>query len=326
METQRKRINRKVLVIIIIVVFVGISLQFTGPEIVNPPITSEIQVPENVSAILRKACYDCHSNESRPSWFDKIAPVSWLVSSDIKQARSRFNFSQWNDLAPADQQVKFWEMINMAQNNKMPLPSYVTFHPDAKLTKTDIDVLKKYGQQFILSKPGDTAGVKEAEKELAIFMALGNRPQLEPVSLNGIKYSGDYKNWKVMVATTRFETRTMRVVYGNDIAIRAIEEGNINPWPQGSTIVKVVWNMIEDADGNIRPGTFNNTQWMVKDDQKFQDTKGWGFARFNGTNLLPYGKNAAFGTECFNCHKLVKETGYVFDLPVSKKNQLASTK
>ncbi|KQS36232.1 heme-binding domain-containing protein [Pedobacter sp. Leaf194] len=324
METPKKRINRKVLVITLIVIFVAISLQFAGPEIINPPVTSAIDVPDSVSAILKKGCYDCHSNESKPAWFDKLAPVSWIVSSDIKEARSRFNFSQWTDLAPADQQVKFWEMINMAQNGKMPLPSYLTFHPEAKLTSKEIQVLKDYGQKFIISKPGDTAGVADAERELQGFRISNQTPQRTQVSLNGIKYSDDYKTWKVMVATTRFETRTMRVVYGNDIAIKAIENGDINPWPQGSIIVKVVWNMIEDENGEIRPGTFNNTQWMVKDDKKFPETKGWGFARFNGTKLLAYGKTAKFGTACFNCHKLVKGTGYVFDLPVSRNNEIAS--
>jgi hypothetical protein len=326
MEPSRRRINSKLLVILTILVIVGLIQIFSRSEIINPPITSKINVPEDVSAVLRKGCYDCHSNETKLAWYDKIAPVSWVVSSDIKKARSRFNFSQWNDLPPADQQVKFWEMINMAENDKMPLPSYLRFHRKAKLDKKDIEVLKKYAQRFIISKPGDTAEINKAEKEFKVFSVSNGKHPNAPVSLNGVKYSDDYRNWKVIVATTRFETRTMRIVYGNDVAIKAIEEGRTDIWPQGSTIVKVVWNMIEDNDGNIRPGTFNNTQWMIKDDRKFPDTEGWGFARFNGTNLLPYGKTASFGTACFNCHKLVKETGYVFDLPVSKKTQASYTK
>jgi hypothetical protein len=321
MEPSRRRINRKLLVILTILVFVGLTQKFTSPEIINPPVTSKINVPQDVSAVLRKACYDCHSNETKLAWFDKIAPVSWIVSADIKEARSRFNFSQWDDLAPADQQVKFWEMINLAENNKMPLPSYLRFHPTAKLDKKDIEVLKKYAQRFIISKPGDTAEINEAEKEFKVFRISNGKHPNAPTSLNGVRYSDDYRNWKVIVATTRFETRTMRIVYGNDIAIKAIEGGRTDVWPQGSVIVKVVWNMIEDKDGNIRTGTFNNTQWMIKDDKKFPDTEGWGFARFSGVKLLPYGKTASFGTACFNCHKLVKETGYVFDLPVSKMAQ-----
>ncbi|MFC3562852.1 heme-binding domain-containing protein [Pedobacter jamesrossensis] len=319
MEHIKKQIGKKLWVLFAIVLFIAVSIQFTSPKVLNPPVTSEIMVSPAVAQILKKSCYDCHSNQTKLKWFDKLAPVSWIVASDIKTARSRFNFSQWNDLTTADQQVKFWEMINMAENKKMPLPSYLRLHPEAKLDKKDIEILKQYAQRFIISKPGDTMAVNAADREFKIFQAGNKFSDPAPVSLNGIRYYGDYRNWKVMVATTRLENGTMRIVYGNDIIIRAIQEGNINPFPSGSVIVKVVWNIIEDSEGNIRPGTFNNTQWMVKDEVKYPDTKGWGFARFNGTKLLPYGKNSASLTACFNCHKLVKETGYVFDLPVEKK-------
>jgi len=315
MQALNRNTRNKIVIIIALVIFIGLSVQFASPKFSNPPVTSNIKVPDNVSAVLRKGCYDCHSNESKLSWFDKLAPVSWIVASDIKEARSRFNLSQWNDLPPADQQVKFWEMINMAENGKMPLPSYLRFHPDAKLSSSDINVLKKYAQRFINSKIGDTAELNKEEREYKAYIISNSTNVKRPTSLNGIRYSDDYKNWEVIAATTRFENGTMRIIYGNDIAVNAIEQGEIDPWPQGSVIVKVVWNMIEDKDGNIRAGSFNNTQWMVKNDQQFPDTKGWGFARFNGINLLPYGKTASFGKACFNCHKLVKETGYVFDLP-----------
>lgn len=320
MKNQHKPTKRKIVILLGILIFIFLSIQFTSPKIINPPVTSEIQVSSEVAHILKKGCYDCHSNESKAKWFDKIAPASFIVAADIKEARSRFNFSQWNDLTPADQQVKFWEMINMAENHKMPLPSYLRLHPESRLTAADIAVLKRYAQKFIISKPGDTASVNAADKEFKIFQTGVKYSGPVPVSLNGMKYSGDYRNWKVLVATTRFENGTMRVVYGNDIVVQAIQEGRINPFPDGSVIVKAVWNIVEDADGEIRPGTFNNTQWMVKDDKKFVQTKGWGFARFNSTKLLPYGKNTASLTACFNCHKLVKETGYVFDLPVLAKN------
>lgn len=308
------------LIVLGIIVFVVLSIQLFNPKVQNPPVTSEIPVSFAVSAILKNSCYDCHSNESKLKWFDKIAPVSWLVSSDIKEARSRFNFSQWNDLTPADQQVKFWEMINMAENHKMPLPSYVKMHPESRLSEKDLAVLKSFASKYIISKPGDTSAANAADREFKIFQTGSKYSGPEPISLNGIKYSGDYRNWKVLVATTRFENGTMRIIYGNDIVVKAIEEGRINPFPDGSVIVKAVWNMVEDKQGNITQGTFNNTQWMIKDEQKFPDTKGWGFARFNSTKLIPYGKNIASLTACFNCHKLVKETGYVFDLPVKIKN------
>jgi len=51
---------------------------------------------------------------------------------------------------------------------------------------------------------------------------------------------------------------------------------------------------------------------MVKDARKYKDTGGWGFARFVGNELKPYGKDAAFVNECFGCHIPVADNDYLF--------------
>src|SRR5712692_11082543 len=75
----------------LLVVFLG--LQFVRPELRNPPVTADLQAPLEVKQILKNSCYSCHSNETTLEWFDKVAPVYWLVTSDVKQARMRLNFS-----------------------------------------------------------------------------------------------------------------------------------------------------------------------------------------------------------------------------------------
>ena len=85
-------------------------------------------------------------------------------------------------------------------------------------------------------------------------------------------------------------------------------------------IVKVVWDAgEEDADGNIYPGAFNNVQFMIRDEERFKKTEGWGFARFNTSQLVPYGKNVSFEVDCMNCHRLASANGFVFDIPTKKK-------
>ena len=66
--------------IVLFVIIVGI--QFIPVERTNPPIQSEISAPENVKVILKKACYDCHSNETNWAWYTKIAPASFLVAKE----------------------------------------------------------------------------------------------------------------------------------------------------------------------------------------------------------------------------------------------------
>jgi len=112
----------------------------------------------------------------------------------------------------------------------------------------------------------------------------------------------------------------MRVILGNDIAVRAIKEQHTNPWPDGSTFAKVAWDQIIDTTGRVHPGMFKQVEFMVKDKAKYASTDGWGFGRWvKGTQLVPYGKNALFATECTNCHKPMQGNDFVFTKPIDPR-------
>jgi hypothetical protein len=111
----------------------------------------------------------------------------------------------------------------------------------------------------------------------------------------------------------------MRLIYGNDIAVKALEKNTINPWPDGARIVKVVWDKQPvDSVGNVHAGKFNNVQLMIRDSKKFRETGGWGYARFNTPQLIPYGKAITVAVECYECHKLASSNGFVFDIPTKE--------
>jgi hypothetical protein len=109
----------------------------------------------------------------------------------------------------------------------------------------------------------------------------------------------------------------MRVIFGNDVAVKAVRGNHIHPWPNGTIFAKVAWTQLEDKDGNVHPGAFLQVEYMIKDDQKYASTLGWGFARFKTPKMVPYGgKDALFTTECVSCHKPMKDEDFVFTLPV----------
>ncbi|WP_208643651.1 heme-binding domain-containing protein [Pedobacter miscanthi] len=285
MENLKQR-KRLLSIAGVIAVFIFISIQFTGPKVANPAVKNTFKGPAAVEQIFKKACYDCHSNETDLAWYDKIAPISWKVANDVANARSRFNFSQWNDLSEAEQETKLWYIVNMIGQGKMPLKSYVALHPSARVSKEELALLKT----FVISYSAEKAMKKKGLKVVTMHNETDIKLQ-QPVALNGVAYSGDYKNWEVISTTNRFDNGTMRIIYGNAITVKAIKEGRINPWPEGSVIVKVVWNKsAEDENGEVRTGDFNNAQFMVKNSKKFKSTEGWGFARFSGQKLLAYGK------------------------------------
>lgn len=137
-------------------------------------------------------------------------------------------------------------------------------------------------------------------------------------SPNGIVIPQGYRDWAVLAVSHRTDNHTMRVILGNDVAIRAAQEGRIHPsWPDGSIMAKLVWKeAVHPAwQTAIVPDAFVHVEFMVKDAAKYAVSGGWGFARWLGMEQKPYGKDAGFDRECFECHLPVKATDYVFTKP-----------
>ena len=110
----------------------------------NPPVTQEIPAPANVKAIFRKSCFDCHSNETRITWLQKLPVAAWMVQSDVKGARSVLNFTEWNKYTPMEQDGLIYLAVNAAIKDQMPPSDYLWIHPDTRLTKEDKAVLKNW--------------------------------------------------------------------------------------------------------------------------------------------------------------------------------------
>ncbi len=99
-------------------------------------IADHLAVPADVDALLRRACYDCHSQETRWPWYSRIAPVSWYIAHDVRHGRSNLDFSSWStdpDLEPTPVQRVSW-MCRDIRRGLMPPELYRLAHPEARLT------------------------------------------------------------------------------------------------------------------------------------------------------------------------------------------------
>ena len=120
-------------------------LQFTGPARTNPIVEERLRleanapVPDAVQQVLRRACYDCHSDETRWPWYARVAPASWLVIGDVNEARAELNFSRWGEYHRFDRADLLDKACELARSGEMPLRVYVRLHPDAKLTTGELD-------------------------------------------------------------------------------------------------------------------------------------------------------------------------------------------
>lgn len=132
----------------IAVVFVGIQLIPIDRE--NKPVNKEdnfvdiYKTPENIKAILKNACYDCHSNETEYPTYSYIAPISWTIKDHINDGREHLNFSEWGSYNKDLKQNAIEKTISNVRDLQMPLPSYIGYHPKANLTTKQRKALENY--------------------------------------------------------------------------------------------------------------------------------------------------------------------------------------
>lgn len=137
-------------VIFVVIIAALVGMQFIDVDRSNPPVTKELQASTEVKLILKDACYDCHSNETKWPWYSKVAPISFFVSNHVVEGREHLNFSTWGDMyTPKQNEYKreIWEEI---EKGGMPLSNYTWLHPKAKLTIEQRQVIKKWalGEKF----------------------------------------------------------------------------------------------------------------------------------------------------------------------------------
>jgi|SRR5579871_288483 len=124
-----------------------IAAQFVQPDRANPPtdpsasFAAVAKPPKAVCEVVARACGDCHSNQTVWPWYSRVAPVSWLVASDVKEGRSKLNFSQWNIYGSEMTQIKLGEICREAKRGEMPPWYYIPIHRGAKLSSWDVAAL-----------------------------------------------------------------------------------------------------------------------------------------------------------------------------------------
>jgi hypothetical protein len=304
--------------ILIVLFLVFLAMQIVGPRVTNPPVVADLVAPDDVKAVLKTSCYNCHSNETHLWWYDKIAPASWLVARDVKRGRMHLNFSTFGRLSPAAQKAMLYESANFIQLGAMPPANYLFVHPEAKVTPEQLETLKKYLHPSNAVTPASTDAIQAADSQYQQWIAEGGSTIASGVKPepNGLAFLPDYKNWKTASSTERYDNGTMRVILGNDVAQKAIASGSVHPWPDGSAFAKVTFKQQPDASGDIWTGEFIQVELMIKDATKYKSTEGWGFGRWKGVDYKPYGKNANFAVECTSCHAPMKDNDFVYTMPI----------
>jgi len=121
----------------------GLVLLYVAAQIVpygrdhdNPPVVAEpAWDTPTTRELARRACFDCHSNETSWPWYSNIAPLSWLIQRDVDEGRDELNWSEWGPDEDG------YEGAETVLEGSMPPDAYSLLHPEARLTDQEIDAL-----------------------------------------------------------------------------------------------------------------------------------------------------------------------------------------
>jgi hypothetical protein len=146
-------VRLKMVVFTLVVLF--FLAQLVQPKRTNPPVVpsrsleAHVQVPQNVLPILKRACGDCHSNETVWPWYSHVAPVSWLVTDDVNVGRRHINFQDWEAQENPKEATEHLALIcKEVQEKGMPPLIYRTMHKESRLSAEDINALCSWSRSF----------------------------------------------------------------------------------------------------------------------------------------------------------------------------------
>jgi len=140
-----KKIGLGLLICLVIIQFIR-PAKNTNTIDASKQITAVAAVPENVNVILKKACNDCHSNNTNYPWYSNIQPVYFWLNDHIKEGKREINFDEFASYRLRRQYHKMEELIEQVKEGEMPLSSYTLIHKDAKLTDAERTTLTSWAQ------------------------------------------------------------------------------------------------------------------------------------------------------------------------------------
>lgn len=125
----------------------GVIQLYPPVPLTNPVATGPLDAPRAVLDVLRDSCFDCHSHETRWPWYASIAPISWLIVSDVSSARSQLNFSTWTERDAMARAYDLGEIIRRVEDGSMPPGRYLWLHPRARVTPREEETLREWARR-----------------------------------------------------------------------------------------------------------------------------------------------------------------------------------
>lgn len=138
---------RKILIILLVIF---LSMQFIRPPRNNrlaagpSDITHYVHVPDTVLNLLKRSCYDCHSNSTVYPWYVNINPIGLWMRYHINAGKRAINFSDVSGFDKRKLDHRLGDIAEVVEKEEMPLGSYTLIHTYARLDSGEVKLIKSW--------------------------------------------------------------------------------------------------------------------------------------------------------------------------------------
>ena len=141
-----KKILLAILIVLIVIQFIQPARNKSG-QVLATDMAAMYKIPDTVQAVLKVACYDCHSNNTNYPWYTYLQPVGWMLANHIRHGKKELNFNEFGSYTARRQRSKLKAIANQVKDGEMPLNSYTLMHKDARLTREQKQLIMEWVQK-----------------------------------------------------------------------------------------------------------------------------------------------------------------------------------
>ncbi|HEK21325.1 heme-binding domain-containing protein [Mucilaginibacter sp.] len=142
--------TRKILIGLVTVIVLFIVIQFIpkdynqDKQVTLNNIATVYSMPEEVQAIFKKDCYDCHSNNTNYPFYAHLQPMRLMLDRHVRNGKAELNFDEFGTYSARKKRSKLRAISTSLDEGTMPLPSYLIIHRDAALNPRDTALIKSW--------------------------------------------------------------------------------------------------------------------------------------------------------------------------------------
>ena len=127
----------------ILIVGCSSSQQAATPEATVPSSPNTVSTDSQVTTILEKSCYQCHSTGGKAPWYAAVSPTYLAANS----ARGVLNFSDWQTYDAQKKSEALKTIEASVSGGSMPPGDYTALDHSARLTDAEKQALLKWASQ-----------------------------------------------------------------------------------------------------------------------------------------------------------------------------------